>query len=147
MKLINKLLVVALMISLPVLHLNASDYAYEYLYKDLAFEMPRVLVPEFPDRSISLVDAGGLGDGYTLNTKAFEKAISTLAAKGGGTVVVPFGVWLTGPIVLQSNIRLHLEEGSLILFTPDKDAYPLIETSFEGLTTMRCQSPISGKTK
>lgn len=145
MKLINKLLIVAVMISLPVLHLTASDYKYDYLYKDLAFSMPKVEVPQFPNRELSLIEAGGVGDGYTLNTKAFEKAISTLAARGGGTVVVPFGVWLTGPIVLQSNIRLHLEEGSIILFTPDKDAYPLIETSFEGLTTMRCQSPISGK--
>jgi polygalacturonase len=145
MKLINKMLIVATMVSLPLVHLFPGNYPYEYLYEGLAFNMPRVQIPQFPDRSIGLKEAGGVGDGYTLNTKAFEKAISMLVSQGGGTVVVPFGVWLTGPIVLQSNIRLHLEEGSIILFTPDKEAYPLIETSFEGLTTMRCQSPISGK--
>lgn len=145
MKLINKMLIIVAMVSLPLLHSFSSNYPYEYLYQDLAFAMPRVQLPQFPDRSIGLHDAGGVGDGFTLNTQAFEKAISKLASQGGGTVVVPFGVWLTGPIVLQSNIRLHLEEGAIILFTPDKDAYPLIETSFEGLTTMRCQSPISGK--
>jgi polygalacturonase len=145
MNLINKLLVVVTMISLSSLCLHAGDYPYEYLYKDLPFSMPRVMIPEFPDRSITLTEAGGVGDGYVLNTNAFEKAISTLASKGGGTVIVPFGVWLTGPIVLQSNIRLHLEKGSLLLFTPDKNAYPLVSTNFEGLSTMRCQSPISGK--
>ncbi len=145
MKLISKLLIVLLMVIQPVPTLNASSYSYDYLYKNLAFSMPRVQIPQFPENTITLPEAGGVGDGYTLNTQAFKNAISLLTAKGGGTLVVPFGVWLTGPVELQSNIRLHLEEGSIILFTPDKDAYPLIETSFEGLTTMRCQSPLSGK--
>ncbi len=39
---------------------------------------------------------------------------------------------------------MHLEQGALILFSPDFDLYPLVETSFEGLDTRRCQSPISG---
>jgi polygalacturonase len=68
-----------------------------------------------------------------------------MSEKGGGTLVVPFGVWFTGPIVFRSNINLHLEKGALLLFSPDFDAYPLVETSFEGLDTKRCQSPISGR--
>ena len=40
---------------------------------------------------------------------------------------------------------MHLEKGALILFSPDKDLYPLVETVFEGLDTRRCQSPISGR--
>ncbi len=145
MKLINKMLIVVTMISLSSLRLFASEYPYEYLYTDLPFAMPRIEMPQFPEHSLSLTDSGGVGDGNTLNTKAFARAIETLSSKGGGTVIVPFGVWLTGPIELQSNIRLHLEKGALILFTPDKDAYPLISTIFEGLATMRCQSPISGR--
>jgi len=57
---------------------------------------------------------------------------------------VPRGIWLTGPIVLKSNINLHTEAGALILFSKDFDDYPLVKTSFEGLETYRCQSPISG---
>ncbi len=122
-----------------------SLYKYEYLYKDLPFEMPKVQRPVFPANELSILDCGGIGDGVTLNTEAFEKAMKTLSEKGGGTLKVPFGVWFTGPIVFRSNINLHLEKGALILFTPDLNAYPLIETSFEGLDTRRCQSPISGR--
>src|SRR5690606_33951868 len=55
------------------------------------------------------------------------------------------GIWFTGPIELKSNINLHLKDRAIILFSPDRDLYPLVETSFEGLDTRRCTSPISGK--
>lgn len=107
--------------------------------------MPKVQKPVFKKNVVSIVDCGGQGDGITLNTKAFERAMNLLSAKGGGTLLVPFGVWYTGPIVFQSNINLHLDKGALILFTTDIKAYPLVHTSFEGLETRRCQSPISGR--
>lgn len=122
-----------------------SEYQYEYLYKNLPFEMPRIQKPVFPDNKVSIVQHGGVGNGVTLNTQAFADAINALSAKGGGTLIVPTGVWYTGPIVFRSNINLHLEKGALILFTADKSAYPLVETSFEGLETRRAQSPISGR--
>ncbi|MDR2627881.1 MAG: glycoside hydrolase family 28 protein [Dysgonamonadaceae bacterium] len=122
-----------------------EEYAYEYLYADLPFEMPRVYPPVFPLREVAVTDFGGVGDGVTLNTEAFGKAIAALHRQGGGTLRVPGGIWLTGPIVFQSNINLHLEKDAMIVFTPDFDAYPLVETFFEGLATRRCQSPISGR--
>jgi polygalacturonase len=125
-------------------HLSEDDYPYESLYKNLPFAMPRVQKPVFPDTEISITQYGGAGDGVTLNTQAFADAMQALSEKGGGTLRVPSGIWYTGPIVFQSNINLYLEKGALILFTEDKNAYPLIETSFEGLETRRCQSPISG---
>lgn len=118
---------------------------YSALYKNLPFEMPVIQPPVFPDNQISLLDFGGVPDGQTLNTEAFAKAIDALSAKGGGTLNVPSGIWYTGPIVFKSNINMHLEKGALILFSGDFDLYPLIETSFEGLETRRCQSPISGR--
>lgn len=122
-----------------------EPYKYEYLYKNLPFDMPQIKIPVFPDNQVSITDFGGIGDGMALNTEAFAKAMDALSKKGGGTLNVPFGVWLTGPIVFKSNINLHLEEGALVLFTPDFDAYPLVTTVFEGLDTRRCQSPISGR--
>ena len=60
-------------------------------------------------------------------------------------MVVPEGVWYTGPIVLKDNIELHLEQNAVIVFSSDKSLYPLVETTFEGLNTLRCQSPLSAR--
>ena len=118
---------------------------YQYLYKDLPFSMPLVKVPVFKKNMVSVEEFGGVGDGITLNTNAFAKSMDALAAKGGGTLIVPKGIWFTGPIVFRSNINMHLEKGAVILFSPDFNLYPIVETIFEGLDTRRCQSPISGR--
>jgi len=115
------------------------------IYRDIEFSMPQVIEPQIPNNSVSITDFGAVGDGIALNSDAFRKAIEAVSAKGGGTVVIPRGIWLTGPIILKSNIRMHADEGALILFSPDKSLYPLIETSFEGYNTVRCISPIYGK--
>lgn len=118
---------------------------YNYLYKNLPFSMSKVEEPVFKNNTVSVADFGGSGDGYTLNTDAFRKAVDALSTKGGGKLNVPAGVWFTGPIVLKSNINLHLEKGALILFSSDFNLYPLVNTSFEGQDTKRCQSPISAR--
>ena len=113
------------------------------VYSNLPFQMAKVEQPVFPDYTRSITEFGAIADGITLNTEAFAKAIDAVAQQGGGTVTVPAGLWLTGPIVLKSNINLHLEENALVLFTADHTQYPIIKTSFEGLETRRCQSPVS----
>lgn len=115
------------------------------LYEGLEFDMPKVAIPSFPDAEVNVTDFGAVGNGLEVNTKAINKAIKDLASNGGGKVVIPRGMWLTGPITFESNINLHLEEGALLIFSKDKSLYPLVETSFEGLDTYRLQSPISGK--
>ncbi len=115
----------------------------EAIYAGVPFSMPRVAVPKIPARSVTITDFGAVGDGKFLNTDAFARAIRHIADQGGGRVVVPRGIWLTGPIVLLSNIQLHTEAGALVLFSPDRSLYPLVETNWEGLETLRCQSPIS----
>jgi polygalacturonase len=121
------------------------ETAYIYLYTDLPFCMQQVVVPVFPDLNYSVADFGGIGDGIFLNTDAFGKAIDALSQKGGGTLTVPGGIWLTGPITLKSNINLHLEEGALLIFSKNYNDYPLVETYFEGVVTQRCISPINGR--
>lgn len=115
------------------------------IYRDIEFAMPQVIEPQIPGNTVSIADFGAIADGLTLNTDAFRKAIEAVSAKGGGTVVIPRGIWLTGPVILKSNIRMHAAEGALIRFSADKSLYPLIETSFEGYNTVRCISPIYGK--
>ena len=92
----------------------------------LPFEMPKIDVPTFPDRRVSITQHGAVGDGHTMNTSAFAGAIQACAQAGGGTVVVPPGAWLTGPIRLESNINLHLERGALIQFSKHIQDFPFI---------------------
>ncbi len=124
---------------------SVNDQDVRDLYEGLEFEMPVLKDPVIPELSVSVTDFGAVGDGYTLNTRAFIDAIEYVAEKGGGKVVIPRGVWLTGPVVLKSNINIHAETGALVVFSKDKSLYPLVETSFEGLNTVRCLSPIYGK--
>ncbi|MDI6804489.1 MAG: glycoside hydrolase family 28 protein [Bacteroidota bacterium] len=82
--------------------------------------------PVFPNHRVSIIEHGAIADGRTLNTKAFADAINACVKSGGGTVVVPPGTWLTGPIKLESNINLHLERGALIQFSKRFEDFPLI---------------------
>ena len=114
-------------------------------YKNIEFKMAKVNEPQIPQNTVNLKDFGAVNGGYVLNTKAFADAIDAVSKKGGGKVIIPPGIWLTGPIILKSNLELHAETGALIKFSTDKSLYPIIETSFEGLNTWRCLSPIYGK--
>ena len=146
MRLLNKMRNLILVYMVLNIGFNAeAKNQYQYLYKDLQFSMPLVKVPVFKNNKVSVEKFGGVGDGITLNTNAFAKAMDALAAKGGGRLIVPKGIWFTGPIVFRSNINMHLEKGAVILFSPDFNLYPIVETIFEGLDTRRCQSPISGR--
>ncbi len=109
-----------------------------------AAELPAVRQAQFKKDTFNLRQYGAVADGQTLNTSAFQKAIAACAANGGGTVQVPAGLWLTGPIVLQSNVNLHLANGALVQFTPDRAQYPLVKTTWEGEEAVRSQAPISG---
>lgn len=148
-KLLIQLAVIAL---LPITFASCKhDHGYQSItdceikafYKDLPFEMPVLKVPQFKKYAVKITDFGAVGDGVTLNTDAFAKAIEQVHAKGGGRVIVPRGIFLTGPIVIKSNVNLFLEKNSMILFSSDFNLYPIVDASFEGLNTKRCQSPIS----
>jgi polygalacturonase len=93
-----------------------------------------IIVPVFLDKIYSVLDFGAVPDGLTDNTEAFKKAIKTCTENGGGKVVVPKGKYITGPIHLENNVNLHLDEESEILFsTNPNDYYPLVHTSYEGI--------------
>ena len=95
-----------------------NDYA-KY-YQGLPKPMPTVVAPTIPDNNVSIAECGGIGDGITMNTIAFQKAISKLSKLGGGHLNVPAGIYLTGLISLKDNIDLHIERNAMILLSPDK---------------------------
>jgi DNA sulfur modification protein DndE len=106
----------------------------------LPFPMPEMKEPQFPDHTVSIVDFGAVADGYTLNTKAFADAIAACVKAGGGTVVVPPGTWLTGPIKLESNINLHVEKGALVQFSSSIHDFPFI-AGFDGTAKKNIITP------
>lgn len=106
-------------------------------------KLPVIVAPKFKKDTTSIKKFGAVPDGYTLNTKAINNAIDACTKKGGGVVLIPAGLWLSGPVVLKNNVNLHLANGATLLFTDDKSQYPLIEANWEGLPQMRNQSPIS----
>jgi polygalacturonase len=112
------------------------------IYSNLPFVMEKVAEPVFPDRRVSIIDFGAVSDGRKLNTEAITKAINQVSELGGGTVVIPEGLWLTGPIELKSNVCLQTSKGTLVLFTRDFSQYPMVRTYYEGMEGWRTMSPI-----
>ena len=106
------------------------------MFRSFSVNIPIISRKEFDLRAY-----GAVGDGRASNTEAFRKAIEAASAEGG-RVIVPNGIWLTGPIRLLSNTELHLEDNAVILFDKNPEEYPLIITDFEGITRIRARSPI-----
>ena len=103
----------------------------------------KILQTAFKKDTFNIVKYGAKSDGIFLNTTAINTAIADCSKKGEGVVVIPSGFWLTGPVVLQSNVNLHLQKNALLQFTNDFNRYSLVETNWEGLPQMRNQSPLS----
>ncbi|MFT3782586.1 MAG: glycoside hydrolase family 28 protein [Nibricoccus sp.] len=72
-------------------------------------------------------DYGAAGDGHQLETASFKATIEACAAKGGGTVYVPPGNYLTGTVQLKSHVTLHLEAGATLFGSENPDDYPAAE--------------------
>lgn len=104
----------------------------------------RVEEVTFAKDTFNISQYGGVPDGITSNTEIFNKVIETCHRAGGGTVLIPKGLWLTGPIALKSNVNLHLAQGAILQFSSNTDDYPLIQANWEGLDAIRSHSPIYG---
>ena len=103
------------------------------------FPMASLNVPRACGRTFSIADYGAVADGTTKNTDAFAKAIDAAMRAGGGTVRVPPGTWLTGPIhvIGAHDLRLQLDAGAEVLFSTDFNDYlPPVFTRWEGMEVM-----------
>lgn len=145
----HKLLVMSLIRSFSTLVISAgllsqvnaqSSKGQEYSWKNL----PVAQLPVFKKDTVNIRSFGAVNDGYTLNTNSINNAIAACSKKGGGVVLIPQGLWLTGPIVMQNNVNLHVSRAAVLQFSGDFDQYPLVEGNYEGVKSARNQSPISG---
>jgi polygalacturonase len=98
--------------------------------------LQRIQAPKFPARDFDVTRFGARPDGKTDASEAFARAIAEANRAGGGRVVVPEGVFLTGAIHLKSNVNLHVAKGATVRFSPDPNQYPIVLTRFEGLECM-----------
>ena len=81
-----------------------------------------------------IVGSASAADFRSTDYPTITKAVEACSAAGGGRVVVPSGAWATGPVVLRSNVELHLEEGARLEFSDDpKDYLPAVPTAQEGV--------------
>ncbi|WP_305884017.1 glycoside hydrolase family 28 protein [Crossiella sp. SN42] len=99
--------------------------------------LARVVPPSFPARDFPVTSYGGKGDGKADNTAAFRDAIAACARAGGGRVVVPAGIFLSGAIHLTSNVNLHIQSGGIISFATDPRKFlPVVRTRWQGIECM-----------
>lgn len=145
MKTIRRTFTAAVAICVAAASVLAADYS-KY-YAGLPVEINQVKEFQIPAYDVKVTDFGGIADGVTLNTEAFRKAISHLSEKGGGHLIVPEGIWYTGPIEFSDNIDLHLERGALILFSENLAEYPIVKSDWEGVSTHRAMSPLTARGK
>jgi alpha-L-rhamnosidase len=83
-------------------------------------------------RQASIADFGAVADDATINTRAIQAAIDHLAGQGGGTVVVPAGVFVSGALFLKPGVHLHLDLGAVLKCSTDMKNFPVQRTRIEG---------------
>lgn len=105
--------------------------------------LERIVPPKFPDRDFVITAYGARSGGEVDCTAAFAAAIKACNEAGGGRVVVPAGVFLSGPIHLKSHVNLHLQAEATIRFTTNTAAYmPPVFTRFECIELMGYSAPV-----
>ncbi len=80
-------------------------------------------LPVIPNATFNVTTYGAVGDNKTDNTTAIQAALTAAGNAGGGTVTVPSGTFLSGPIVLGNSTRLDLASGAVLKMLP-RASYP-----------------------
>lgn len=99
--------------------------------------MPVIPAPQIPPRTFSVLQYGAVGDGRTLNTAALQKAIDACGRAGGGTVKIPAGRFLTGPLTLTSNLNLQVDKGATLLLSDNPSLYPVTKDRFQDCLSVK----------
>jgi len=113
------------------------------------FEMSALKLPNIYTREFDIRDFGAQEGGVVKNTKAIQTAIENAARAGGGTVLIPKGIWLTGAIRLEDNINLYVAKDAELLFSQEfADYLPVVFSRHEDIECYKYSSFIyaEGKT-
>ena len=109
--------------------------AMDLAFADAEKVIQSIVVPEFCTDTFRITDFGASTDADPMhNSFAINQTIDSCSAVGGGCVVVPQGVWPTGPIVLKSNVNLVVSNGATLQFSTVHEHYmPAVLTRWEGI--------------
>lgn len=92
----------------------------------------------------NVLDYGAETDGKTLSTEAIQNAVNACAQVGGGKVIVPPGKYLTGPIILKSNVHIEIMTGAILYAHENIDQYPAVPGRYEGIEKRTYASLFTG---
>ncbi|MDN3669502.1 glycoside hydrolase family 28 protein [Echinicola jeungdonensis] len=85
------------------------------------------------NRTYNIRDFGATPDSTFVNTKTIQRVIDKCAANGGGTVIVPEGIFRSGALFFKQGVNLHIEKGGVLKGVVDENAYPTVNTRWEGI--------------
>lgn len=127
-----------------VILINTSNlFSQDNMWNNVDMIVNKLDSVVFPDITYNIEKYGAIANGITPCKEVFDKVIQICSNNGGGKIVVPKGIYyMNGPLVLKSNVNIHLEEGAVINFGSDeKDYLPEVLTRWEG-TELYNYSPL-----
>lgn len=126
--------ITTILLALSIIGMSVAPvHAIEYDTQLRDSIVNRISGATISEKIIQIKHFGAVADGKKDCCPAFAKAIKQAVRKGGARIVVPAGeYYLCGPIHLQSNICLDLQEGAVLRFSTDPTHYPTVNTSWEG---------------
>lgn len=121
---------------------NGISIAFLLIYPLLTGVTPPVLTKKnnaltirstrIEKKRYNIATHGAVGNGTVLNTKAIQRVIDECAQAGGGTIVIPKGVFLSGAIFLKPGVDMELQEDGVLKGSTNIEDYPKISTRIEG---------------
>jgi polygalacturonase len=91
---------------------------------------------------VNVLETGAVPDGATVCTAAIQRAIDLCSERGGGTVFIPAGEFITGTLWMRSNITLHLESGAVLIGDSNHASFPVWPTKWEGNRSTTVHAPM-----
>ena len=91
---------------------------------------------------VNILETGAIADGSTVSTAAIQRAIDLCSQRGGGTVFIPAGEFISGTLWMRSNITLHLDSGAILLGDSQPSSFPRWTTKWEGNAGIICHAPL-----
>lgn len=119
-----------------------SQFAYSQNYGNDTFPDGSPISPWFKDytklelknlgKQYKITDYGVKNDSTKVQTKTIQKIIDKAAKNGGGVIVVPKGVFLSGALFFKPKTRLHVAEGAVLKGSDTISDYPIMASRMEG---------------